>query len=55
MAKQLYGSTKKVFIEEAAWEAIPQHTPYLTTFVVEDIEKDEPVRKQKARRGKGSY
>jgi hypothetical protein len=51
--KELYGSTKNVFIEEAAWEAIPDHSPYLTTFVVEEIEKDEPVKK--AKRGRGSY
>ena len=52
--KQLYGSTKKAKLEEAAWEAAWEQAPYMTTYEVGERYDDAPPVK-KVRRGIGSY
>jgi hypothetical protein len=51
--KELYGSLSKANIKDAAYEKVFDLSPYDTTVVIEEIEKNEPVKK--ARKGKGSY
>lgn len=50
---RVYGSLSKSNIKDAAFEAVFGASPYDTTVVIEEIEKDETVKK--VRRGKGSY
>jgi hypothetical protein len=51
--KMLYGKVTQETIKDYAFESVIDNAPYDTTVVIEEIEKDVPVKN--AKRGRGSY